>query len=464
MKKGNEAYALVGMPKCHGNKFSDAATQHNTIIMSRAPGIYATQLIEEGYASKGFHNKAKSCNWGPMAGFVNVNPMFSKAGLTEKGNKSQTKSISKARKSGAKTTPLIISGARINRLKEMNIITEVSSDDKLLKLFKKVHDTQGITGITANCIKVKPTFNGAKGDTKFLNLAKKYSFYLKEHFQRTSPLSSTWERVGLWEVYYSYDLNLDLKNGIVPPFKKLYSFVDPNFSEENTYDYDNISNHLYSTTADFDLFAAWGDVSKERALIKIYRENNKTMEADSLETQIKKMDMRPASTLMLRSYYATEEFEDSHLGNITPRLSTIMNDLNQKFKTGCNYTMGNLVHHSDEAGRPKIDDVDMPVIVFFPRGSKIASLYGADVITVDGGTGVTKTDQYNNVKKEFKLLIQRGAANGYQVNLNPGWANELNNSESEQSKKIYTQYVLPSDPKANPFSQQNIKKYQENNS
>ena len=69
MVRGDEAYALTGIPSSHGEVFQATADATRCMISSRAVGKYATGLIMESYASKGFHNKAKSCNWGPMAGF-----------------------------------------------------------------------------------------------------------------------------------------------------------------------------------------------------------------------------------------------------------------------------------------------------------------------------------------------------------------------------------------------------------
>ncbi|MCP4622754.1 MAG: hypothetical protein GY850_04385 [bacterium] len=50
------------MSYAHGGAFQEVADSTNNIIVYRAPGIYATGLIEENYASKSFYNKAKSCD------------------------------------------------------------------------------------------------------------------------------------------------------------------------------------------------------------------------------------------------------------------------------------------------------------------------------------------------------------------------------------------------------------------
>jgi hypothetical protein len=58
--------------------FLDATDATNCVIITRTPGRAASQLIAERYDLKGYFVKAKSCNWGPMAGFICMIPEFSK--------------------------------------------------------------------------------------------------------------------------------------------------------------------------------------------------------------------------------------------------------------------------------------------------------------------------------------------------------------------------------------------------
>ena len=452
MHKGNDALKLVGMPICQGQQFGSVATKTGTIIMSRAPGIYATQLIEESYATKGFHNKAKSCNWGPMAGFVTDEPLFSKVGLFEKEQKKQQKRVNEAIKKGAGKINLVISEARRQWLIDKGLIilesdSNESGGDGDVRTF--VTESE-LVGNRPRVIKYRAGLDHVKGDQ--LELAGQYRFFLRTHrtFEssgRTSDIS-TQLRVhnNLWEVWFKAP-----GERILP----VQAMVDPNFKKEDEL---TMPDYKVATTADFDLFATWGYVKKIKDLIRENELKGETKIVEFWREFIKLMDMRPASSLMLRSYYATEEFEDGDVGNITPRLALIVDELNEAFKVICGYEGGNLVHHSDEAGRPKIDDVDYPIIVFFPEGSAISKLYQNDVISIDGGSKRDDLAKYANVKDELRTLIKNAEATGYQVNLNPGWARELNDGLPVKDQ-IYLQYVIQSDPKANPFSQENIAKY-----
>jgi hypothetical protein len=70
-----------GFPGYMCYSFIETAKATNSIVLSRLPGGVGTDLIEQGYDLKGFHIKAKSCNWGPMAGFICQLPVFNKLGI-----------------------------------------------------------------------------------------------------------------------------------------------------------------------------------------------------------------------------------------------------------------------------------------------------------------------------------------------------------------------------------------------
>lgn len=54
------------------------ANEINCIISFRSVDNSATELIESGYPTKGFHIKGKSASWGPQAGFICEEQRFSK--------------------------------------------------------------------------------------------------------------------------------------------------------------------------------------------------------------------------------------------------------------------------------------------------------------------------------------------------------------------------------------------------
>src|ERR1043165_2425372 len=77
---GAGAFEETGMPTMHSGAIQDVADRTGHAIMFRAVGKQSTRLLEEGYAAKGFRIDTKSCDWGPMRGFVCVDPRLSKVG------------------------------------------------------------------------------------------------------------------------------------------------------------------------------------------------------------------------------------------------------------------------------------------------------------------------------------------------------------------------------------------------
>jgi hypothetical protein len=69
-----------GFPEKVTQAFLNTADTVNSVVMSRVPGGAATTLINEGYDLKGMFIKVKSCDWGPMAGFVCELLPFNKKG------------------------------------------------------------------------------------------------------------------------------------------------------------------------------------------------------------------------------------------------------------------------------------------------------------------------------------------------------------------------------------------------
>lgn len=70
-----------GFPDLAIQAFQRTAETVGASVMSRVPGRAAATLINEGYSTKSFYVHAKSCNWGPMAGFVAQLPPFNKKGI-----------------------------------------------------------------------------------------------------------------------------------------------------------------------------------------------------------------------------------------------------------------------------------------------------------------------------------------------------------------------------------------------
>jgi len=346
MVRGDEAYDLTGIPASHGEIFQEVANKSGCMISSRAVGKYATGLILESYASKGFHNKAKSCNWGPMAGFVLADPRFTKAPELAK----QAQALKDAEHEGALEVPVYISDDRRRWLLKNNCMQEssrtstthyyfASSPQGELMLFV----LQSVTGV-----------QGANGAPMW---SVNYAFSEgRMSFTDTGSL----EKAG--------------KGGTYLP---VMAMRDPFCSVP-------VKDFRAATTGDYDLFAIY-------AQAKGYKPDSadKRMVAHAtLEANIKARSPNTG--------------EDPHLGNMTDRIRQVRDELNQGIQR-VGYTGGNMVHHSDEGGRPFVNDVDLPVFAVVP-GKKQA--YGIESV------------------EDLRQLISVDLE-GYAPVFNPGWMKQL---------------------------------------
>jgi hypothetical protein len=70
-----------GFPEGLQTAFKATAKETQCVILSRVPGGATTALIAAGHDLKGYFIKAKSCDWGPMSGFLCQVPALNKKGV-----------------------------------------------------------------------------------------------------------------------------------------------------------------------------------------------------------------------------------------------------------------------------------------------------------------------------------------------------------------------------------------------
>ena len=308
MVRGDEACALTGIPTQHAEVFQQVATQKSCMISSRAVGKWATGLILESYASKGFHNKAKSCNWGPMAGFVLADPRFTKAPELAK----QAQALREAQQYGAKEVPVIISEERRRWLLQNNCMRPSSSTTNTRYYFSPSPQGEMMLFVLQRAQNVA----GANGAV-------------------------------MWSVNYAFS---EGRVGYGDPDKIEKSGGRdylPVLAMRDPFCTIPASDYRAATTGDYDLFAIF---------------------ARARRYEPEGADQRMVSHAVLEQNIKSklhDTGEDKHLGNMTARIKEIRDELNQEFAR-VGYTGGNMVHHSDEGGRPFVGDVDLPVFAVVP--------------------------------------------------------------------------------------------------
>ncbi|MHC8397963.1 anthrax toxin-like adenylyl cyclase domain-containing protein [Pseudomonas sp. MDT1-17] len=121
----------TGMVLAHLIPLQRVASDFNSIIGFRPVDKLATELIAEGYPTKGFHLKGKSASWGAQAGFICVNQGFSKLEnvsneLISKSNEQTQLCISEGH---AIAVPLEVPQSRLQHLLKNDMIDHLSLEN-----------------------------------------------------------------------------------------------------------------------------------------------------------------------------------------------------------------------------------------------------------------------------------------------------------------------------------------------
>lgn len=326
MKINDEGWAVdeIGMPFEHKAAFLAVARDQKCVIIVRKTGPTCHGPLAEGYDTKGYRIHGKSCDWGPMAGFVLRDPRLSKYGLAKAGfNHEKHMEALYADKENqgwnASTTPLMISLDRINWLRAAGLITTTAHGDNFLGVADQA-------GVKFNYVLVKEVgtmysvcFDHSRGGARWV--------------QDTGNVKDK-----------------------PHPSNKQY---EPLLAMTNPPDHGLATDapHLKAITGDYDLFAVWPyeELYDARAGGADHRPLG-TVKGSNSKAERKNVEH-------LESQF-TVSGQGTKLGNITNRIYTVCQLINSRVGRS-------VLWHSDEAARPFLDDVDLPVIAFSPAGAHI---------------------------------------------------------------------------------------------
>ncbi|HWR54381.1 MAG TPA: anthrax toxin-like adenylyl cyclase domain-containing protein [Bryobacteraceae bacterium] len=312
--QGPIALRISGMPHQHALCFQSVADRTGCVISSRAVGKYATTLLIEGYATKGFHDKAKTCDWGPMAGFVLSDPRFTKRGTSREAMEAQTRDVHKALASHGGETPLYITDDRRKEL-ELPSPAGLGCMRRAGGTINEMLYTAAPPSGSAMQFVLRRTMDGPGASGKQL-----------------------WAVLyGVGEVQFSPQLSREPARSQTARLLPVMAMVDPDCPTSLR------ATYRAATTGDYDLFAVFPPVGQ-------YRPGG--------------IDRRMvAGSDMFRMSDMSAEHPD--VGNITSRIWQIKNMLNTEVRAA-GYSGGECVHHSDEAGRPYVSAIEYPIIAFVP--------------------------------------------------------------------------------------------------
>jgi len=366
--------ATAGFPEVHIKAFKKVAQTMKMVISSRELNPCCTDLVLEGYAAKGFHIKAKTCDWGPAAGFVVEDHRFIK-GSTD--FEKQKGAVGAAFGHGAVCIPIFLSEARLQQLKGRKIITVASADansikatahsDKENRTYKFVLvKAMGVKGGDATMwgVNYDPTEKAEpSASRKEIGIAFPRATGLQPLMGMVNPDDAGGEKLGVKSaVAGDYDLWC----------------VFPHHGVKDS----GINDRPMQLRAAIPKTAAPGIINRAVAGGLAFDPRNPGQKADLSKKQ-----------------------ENPDLGNFSLGIMKVRNALNAACASA-GYGGGNLVQHSDYGGNP-FGDIDYPLIFFVPNAQFSAS----DVMVV------SQADGLNGLKKVLKEIDKRG----YVVKLNPAW-------------------------------------------
>ncbi|NEO98208.1 MAG: hypothetical protein F6K58_05845 [Symploca sp. SIO2E9] len=373
-----------GFPEGHIDAFYQVAKQEECVIMTRTPGKVCEQLLAEGYDGKGFHIKAKSCNWGPMAGFVCLDPFLNKNGKEgvlsnlEANYKSLTQEfegktagiqhiqISDFQFNWLRRSDYVNEGTYINGQTFIDDVTQNQNNkDKITFAYALVKEENGLWGLYYDIeknygVKFDPP------DTIEERLASACAEKLTEIIKNTPnpPTQEELEKKFRDPIFKTVEFRCikDINNNN-KCYAKVYGMVNAHPPYPQEYAYKN------AVTGDYDLFAVWPKNFDEGII------TNKGTPAGNISNEV----------------YRIGQIINSKIAELTPGI-----------------IKPNRVFHGDEVGRPGVESLELPVVAFVPLGS----LPEGEIFLIKENK---QMEDFTKKCQEQFLLI-----------LNPGWQEELN--------------------------------------
>lgn len=362
--------ATAGFPKEHVGAFGKVAADLKLVVSSRELNPMCTDLVLESYAAKGFHIKAKTCEWGPMAGFVLEDPRFTKA---SQDAKKQQEDIEKAFKDGSYCVPVFVSNARLEKLAARNVITRQPGPN--------------------GAVKVTATPTGASTS---------YEFILVKTAAAPAGASEP-----MWGVYYAPTLR-PIRAAARKPLlinAPLESGLEPVTGMVNGENGDGKLGVRSAVAGDYDLWCIFPSDSTPDIGLGIRSMPLRATIAPTAGPWVKQQAAAaglvfssPAQKLQMAA-----KQEDKHLGNISLGVMKVRARLNEACQ-GAGYKAGNVVQHSDYGGNP-FGTIDYPLIFFIPKlpSTQVEVKVARDL---------------NSLKDILRLITKYG----FHVKLNPAWS------------------------------------------
>lgn len=371
--------ATAGFHPRHVESFKQVSIESRMVIASRELNPLCTDLMMEGYAAKGFHIKAKTCDWGPMAGFVALDPRFTKASqcLTK-----QEAAVTQAVAAGVRAVPLVISASRLSTLFARGVIERAPAG------------ASSAAAAAASLLAVTARQGGA---------ARARSFFLVPT-----------EGAARWSIWYRPDVPLPsalararLENGLSIGRTALDALAaqgcEPLFGLTNPRSASAAARDTDAVCGDYDLWCVFPHASLPSPGVNDRPMPRAAFVSPKIGSAVRQLAHQAALVFANDAERGriAAAMGDPHLGNISFAVDRLRRRLNAVCRPG-----NDVVMHGDYGGFA-LGEIDYPLIFFIPHAAsgfrRAEHRVAADL-------------------PELQRLLRDIRRDGFRVEPNPAWA------------------------------------------
>lgn len=409
-----------GFPSGYAQAFQNVANQQKCVISTRTPGKSCAGLLGEGYDAKGFHIKGKSCNWGPMAGFICLDPLLNKNGLggAEGNLKNHHHSLMDAYEGNraASVTQAIISDHRLNWLVTKGYLSGVSTLGNGNQMHGIAQSKSGGANdppVVIDYVLSKTPIGSGVGWAIYYHRAG-LTGMRNTVLQLNAGHGAKQAEIDLYQQSVALSNGPNVLRYQNKDYEPLCALVNPHPPYKT-----NLTYYKNGITGDFDLFALWP-----------YTGRGSHYDA-TLDERMAGMDHTPYNNNLERTQAINNmrdrvfQNEHLHMGNISERgilIGQLLNAAMAAFIPGS--VKPNRVFHSDEGGRPGQSALELPAAAFIPGHRTGYLLRTAEQV------------------KQFAMYCKRA---GYKIFANIAWVDEIGRDVVSASPQI--QNLLPNIPR-----------------
>ena len=352
-----EAYRRAGFPLSHGQAFQEVADETDRIIVSRCAQEIGISLLEENYASKGFGIKAKSCDWGPFAGFAMGHFQYSKFETGEERYRKQIKFFESSGHTGFQNEHVHLEMARPDVLRVTTNRLNLLVRRRKIGINPDVRD-----GATVHCMSPfgPMAFRlmhmpGSEACWAFVHYTEPPAALqgLAMRHQGTVGVddSSTWGKPSFVKGMVNL---LPADRNLGDPAKNC---VAGDYDLWGVFPRRGSSMAKHGMERQARIFAGVNPNASQGIKDRVAQLQQDTLDRAPERRHVKIVDG-------VRQEFTYKE--DPELGNVSPLVFDTMHKLNKRIRDK-GYRGGRMVHHNDDMGNPFRTDVERQLIAFVPR-------------------------------------------------------------------------------------------------